>query len=586
MLTVKSINQTSTDWINVKNISQVSGRPVRMKLQGELGFRASRNIRRIKEELPYAEEYLLGQISGEKGVWSNFARFHGDVAGRYILAMSYAESNNNPPPGYLKDLVEKAIALQNEDGSFGLIQYEENPLNMHKAYGNGWMLKAISQYAITFQQIEAEKAAVKLGDFYIRTYRDWESGPANERRNDGNYAVSRSGFFHGFDGLMTLYHLTNDKKYFELAEKFVPLLTPLEEADHAHMYLTSRRGLLEYYSMIGDTSSITSLSDELKTVYETFIFETGGVPERFVHDEAKRNDPQRHGDDEACGLFDWEILTMRMFEVTGDPVWTEHAILNLENAIYYNQTHNYGFGACSMGSVYKERRKEAPWCCTLFGPYGLLESSSCWVAKKSGVLEINHLVSGEYEFEGGELAILSADNEKGIFKAELKNRSEIEYVSLYIPHWLKPEGVSDQVENGRLNLEVPPSGVLEIPYSYRVWMSGSRTSPNKRGSFKDGETGVLFYGPWLLAHRFPNDIQTVNLQLDKDGFVANFSEEYLRGINIYGESTRVSISSDIEINPNDVALGIDEKSGELNLYPLRDRESVWSSATELRFTHL
>jgi len=586
MLTVKSINQTSTDWINIHKINHVVDRPVRMKLKGELGFRASRNIRRIKEELPYAEEYLLGQISGEKGLWSNFARFHGDVAGRYILAMTYAESDNNSPPGYLQDLVDKAIALQNEDGSFGVIQYEENPLNMHKAYGNGWMLKALSQYAITFKQKEAEKAAVKLGDFYIRTYSDWEAGPENERRNDGNYAVSRSGFFHGFDGLMTLYRLTNVKKYFDLAEKFVPLLTPLSEADHAHMYLTSRRGLLEYYSMINDTSSVNLLTDELKRVYKTFIFETGGVPERFVQDDEKRNDPQRHGDDEACGLFDWEILTMRMFEVTGDPVWIEYAILNLENAIYYNQTHNYGFGACSMGSVYKERRKEAPWCCTLFGPYGLLESSSSWVAKKSGLLEINHMVSGEFEFEGGELAILTTDNEKGIFRVELKNRAEIENVSLHVPHWLKPESVSCHVENGRLKLEVPPSGVLEIPYSYRVWISGSRTSPDKIDGFEDGETGVLFYGPWLLAHHFPNDIQIVNLQLDNKGFITNFSKEYIRGINIYGESTRVTIPSDIEINPNDVARGIDEKSGELYLYPIRDRESVWSSATELRFTHL
>ena len=500
--------------------------------------------------------------------------------------MTYAESNTSKPPGYLKDLVHKAIALQNEDGSFGVIQYEENPLNMHKAYGNGWMLKALSQYAITFQQKEVEKAAVKLGDFYIRTYRDWESGPANERRNDGNYAVSRSGFFHGFDGLMTLYRLTNEKKYFDLAEKFVPLLTPLNEADHAHMYLTSRRGLLEYYSMINDTSSIASLTDELKSVYKTFVFETGGVPERFVQDEEKRNDQHRHGDDEACGLFDWEILTMRMFEVTGDPVWIEHAILNLENAIYYNQTHNYGFGACSMGSVYKERRKEAPWCCTLFGPFGLLESSSCWVTKKSGILRINHLVTGEFEFEGGERAILTTDNERGIFRIELKNRAEIESVSLYVPHWFKPEGVSGNVENGRLQLEVPPSGVLEIPYSYRVWMSESRTSPDKRDGFENGETGVLFYGPWLLAHHFPNDIQTVYLQLDKDGFITNFSKEYIRGINIYGESTRVIIPSDIEINSNDVARGIEEKSEKLYLYPLRDRESVWHSATELQFRHL
>ncbi len=584
MLTVQQINQTSTEWINVKKFSHVANRPVKMKLKGELGFRASRNIRRIKEELPYTEEYILGQISGEKGLWSNFARFHGDIAGRYILAMTYAESNNSIPPGYLKDLVDKAIALQNDDGSFGFIQYEENPLNMHKAYGNGWMLKALSQYAITFQQKEAEQAAVKLGDFYVKTYKDWMEGPINEKRDDGNYAVSRSGYFHGFDGLITLFRLTNNKKYFELCEKFVPLLTPLNESDHAHMYLTSRRGLLEYYSLVNDNASIIALTNELKTVYKKFIFETGGVPERFVQDEEKRND--YHGDDEACGLFDWEILTMRMFEITGDNIWIEHAILNLENAIYYNQTHNYGFGACSMEEIYKERRKEAPWCCTLFGPYGLLESASCWVTKKAGILEINHLVSGEFEFDGGEQAVLTNDNEKGIFKIELKNRTEIDYVSLHVPFWLKTESISDKVKKGRLKLEVPASGKLEIPYSYRVWMSGSRTSPEKINSFKDGEAGVLFYGPWLLAHHFPNDIQVMNLQLDEEGFITNFSKEYIRGINIYGESTRITIPSDIEMNPNDTSLGINEKTGELYLYPLRDRESVWSSATKLRFTHL
>ena len=130
-----------------------------------------------------------------------------------------------------------------------------------------------------------------------------------------------------------------------------------------------------------------------------------------------------------------------------------------------------------MGVVYKERRKEAPWCCTLFGPYGLLESASGWVTKNSAVLEINHLVSGEFEFDGGEQAILTTDNEKGILKIELKNRVEIEKVSLYVPHWLKPESISGNLENGRLKLEVPSSSILEIPYSYRVWMSGSRTSP-------------------------------------------------------------------------------------------------------------
>jgi len=586
MLTVRSINYISTDWINIKKINSVAGRPVKIKLAGELGFRTSRNIRRIKNELPYAEEYILGQISGKKGLWSNFARFHGDVAGRYILAMTYAESNHNKPPGYLKDLVEKAIMLQNEDGSFGVIQYEENPLNMHRAYGNGWMLKALSQYAFTFQDKNARRAAAALGDFYIRTFKDWATGPANERRNDGNYAVSRSGYFHAFDGLITLYRITGNRKYFDLVEKFAPLLTPLDDADHSHMYLTSRRGLLEYYYLINDTLSINKLAEELKTVHQKFILETGGVPERFVQNEDERNNIHRHFDDEGCSLFDWEILTMRMFEITGDHNWLEYGILNLENAIYYNQTHNYGFGACDMGPVYKEKRKEAPWCCTLFGPYGLLESSSMWVLKISDTLQINHLISGEFVFEGEEHIVLKRDDENGVFKIELKNNSDIEFISLYVPFWLKPEyGLAKVMEN-RLSLRVPASGVLEIPYTYRVWLSGSRAAPQKVNRFMNGETGVLFYGPWLLAHHFPNNIQTVNLKLDEKGFITNYSKEYLLGINIYGESVRITVPSDIEINANDVARGIEEKSGELYLYPIRDRESVWHSATQLRLMHL
>ena len=88
-----------------EKIRQIKGRPARMKIEGELGFRTFRNIKRLQEDLPYTEEYIVGQISGDEGLWSNFPRFHGDIAGRYILAMTYAESAHSEPPGYLQDLV-------------------------------------------------------------------------------------------------------------------------------------------------------------------------------------------------------------------------------------------------------------------------------------------------------------------------------------------------------------------------------------------------------------------------------------------------------------------------------------------------
>lgn len=174
MKKVAELNQVFTSWFTAGKRDASS--PLRYRLGGELGYRLDKIIRRLSSELPYSREYILGQITGEVGVWSNFPRFHGDVCGRWILAMSFACSGETTPPAFLREVVEEVLRIQNGDGSFGKIQFAEEPMNKHKAYGNGWMLRGLVEYAATFRDAAAQEAAVRLGDFYEKTFLLWAEG--------------------------------------------------------------------------------------------------------------------------------------------------------------------------------------------------------------------------------------------------------------------------------------------------------------------------------------------------------------------------------------------------------------------------
>lgn len=98
-----------------------------------------------------------------------------------------------------------------------------------------------------------------------------------------------------------------------------------------------------------------------------------------------------------------------------------------------------------------------------------------------------------------------------------------------------------------------------------------------------GETGVLFYSPWLLAHHFPNDIQTVNLKLDEKGFVSNFSKKYslelmkYQGNCIYIRSVTGSLCG-IALQSRDSCIPIDNylKASGIGKIELNPRLSIGS----------
>lgn len=566
MKTVKELQQIDPILIDYGRIRPGNGRSAQFALDGELGFRLNRAADRIENQLPYSHEYLLSQITGARDQWSNFPRVHADVAGRWVLAETYLHAGQSTPPPHLAAIIEELLILQNDDGSFGVISYDENPLNMHKAYGNGWMLKGLTQYAITFGDERVCQTAVKMGDFYERTFPVWDESNGRER-DTKFYAISISCYYHAFDGIVTLYQLTGDERWLDLLEKFIPNLAPLEEADHSHMYLTIRRGLLKYYLLKNEQEKVAQLAIELQRCYEECLLETGGVPERFWLAEGE------HADDEGCSLFDWELLTTQMFEATGQTRWLDYAILNLENQIYYNQAYNGGFGSCELRGEYKQQGKEAPWCCSVFGPYGLVETGAAFVHFHEDLLQINHLIAGTFTSKTGQTVRLARDEETGTYTIDTSAAPDIKQVKIYNPHWLDLSANTGQLRDGWFLCDGVTPSEMELVFSYRVWLSHKGKAPKRLTAVPANQPFTLFYGPWLLTHRFHHEQMKLNLDLDAAGYVTNFKRWFMRGMNFYGESTRIVLPADRIVDPNDTFRGVYENDGDLYLYPLKDKES-------------
>lgn len=564
MRSATSMNDVLAGPFSYARLDVPAGSPEQIVLGGELGRRLARSIRRIETEAPYCSEYLLAQISDADGAWCNFPRFHGDMCGRWILAVTHAHAADGSAPADLARLVAAAIALQNADGSFGAVPSASEPLNREKAYGNGWMLRGLATYAQVFADAAARRAAMRLGEHYLTSAPAWFASTEGERAT-GAYAATISCFYHALDGLVALARLTGDARYRDLGRSFLPRLTRLEQADHAHMYLTIRRGALGLAQDAGDHAAVAALAADLDQVWERCALETGGMPERFSLA------PGEHADDEGCTLFDWSILTSRLYAATGETRWMERAILNLENHIGYNQCCNGGFGSCELGHVYKQQGKEAPWCCSLFGPFGLIDSAAGWIRRTGSTLEVNHLVSGVMRFAGGDEVVVERDDAAGIYRVDLSRAPGIAQVAVLRPHWLDLTGPG-AVADGARTVFQRGDGRLELRIAWRLWASRPGQAPAPVAP-ADGGEAVLFYGPWILAHRHHDGPVPVRLGLRADGSLGGWNARHLLGLTFAGEGFRLAMPMQRKVAPSDVFRGIAQGSDELWAYPLKDKES-------------
>lgn len=572
MRSIRDLVDTTTPLFSTRSWGLQSGVADRFSLRGELGYRLQRSLDRIEHQAPYSREYLLSQISGEAGCWCNFPRFQGDMAGRWVLAETFAHGNADTPPEHLASLVTELVDLQNTDGSFGTIRWADEPLSTEKAYGNGWLLHALSQYALTFSDEAVRSAAIRLGQNITDRAKVWEASTLKESGDHG-YATTVSCFYHALPGVMTLHRLTGDKRLLSLAQSFGTQATPMEAADHSHMYLTIRRGMLMYFLATHQSAKIEELAAELDRFNDQWVTESGGVPERLV-----KPDNDWEFQDEGCSLFDWLLLCVMLHQATGDARWRDRAGLNLENQIFYNQTYNGGFGSVVMKNDYPQFGKEAPWCCSMFGPFGMIVASAFFVRLQKRTLTIQHLIEGEFHF-GEQRVVIHRDDEKGLLRIDLTAAHEIETVVVEAAPWLEASGPECADATG--GIDVPETRCIVLKIVYRLWCSTPGRAPCEITSTSDKQA-VLFHGPWMLTHRHHAVDLALEIRSTADGHLRAKKIDWLYGLPGSGRGFRVTTRTPScpEIETGFRSPGQDDR--DVYLYALKEAESPMNSGSRVR----
>ncbi|WP_066968105.1 hypothetical protein [Microbulbifer sp. Q7] len=528
-------------------------------LRGEWGDRCGLSIFRTVAQPPYSEEYLLGQIVNDESVWTNFPCCHGDVAGRWIWAHALATSHEpGNPPAYLKSLVDKAIALQQADGHYGNATIKPGVETMLGAYGNGWMLQGIASYAQVHGGEPVIAALRAHVDWYLDQYEYWEevSRKISERGTEF-YAVTPSGYFHGLNGLIEAYKVLKDARILELAKRIIDLAPPLEEADHSHSYLTIRRGCLAYAQLVGDSALQHRVIAELEQVWQEFVLEAGGIPERFRH-----FDDDTHIDDEGCSHSDWILLCLKLHHLTGEKRWLDRAILCIENQFFYNQNINGGFGArLVLKNNYLQMGKESYWCCSLYGPAAMLEGASYLTRLEDETLTLHYPLEGELVF-GDDRVRMQWSEDLRAYSVDLSAAPGIKAVNLYQPHWMR---ASKSIEGA----------CHQFAVAWQFWNAQPERAPEAVVPEAGGRY-TQFLGPWMMVSR-PNKASAYPAipmaQLHETGEAPGLEVRTMHKLPQSGKSLSVVLSSDVDVSIYDVFSWATDKPDTLRLYPLKDKES-------------
>jgi len=328
-----------------------------VRLQGELGTRYSAATCNLLTQTDrYSLESFAASAAGRPGaLWWDWP---GDQIGRWFSVLHVAEGYDwAPAPWQRRAVAEVVLPLQTEAGRFGPPGSAPSE-DVRLLSGNAFALRGLMDAYTDTHDVRFLDAARKLARYFEATAVTWEA------RRDGKL---HEFYGHCLDGLVALYEQGGDRWALDLAER---LARPAGRTPHTHHSLSLCRGLV-------DLARVTQKNEYLETVEDYLAWcrehqnVTGALPESMPES------PQ----DEGCGLADWIVVNLMMYQATGRQRYVDDAEHTLVNHFFLNQFHTGGFGHLSLtpeivgGKGWQgwEARfgSENPGCCSLWGQWAL-----------------------------------------------------------------------------------------------------------------------------------------------------------------------------------------------------------------------
>jgi hypothetical protein len=489
--------------------------PDRVKPRGELAERLDRAGRRLLLDDVYTPEWLLSDItfSCDPTPFNDWYHSHewtwyADVSGRYLNALVSFAPYAGGMPARGRDLAAKILENQAADGHFG----PDRPLetcDRSQASGSAWMLLALPRYFALTGDERALAGAKRLAQWYTAATPHWLNPDIrNAGTALGSNALTYSNFTHCLDGLAALWTVDPQDSWLDLARRIAGAVRPYEQEVHSHHFLSTLRGMLDWHERTGESCFLDQVLIEHEQILQHGMLDTWGVPEIFSRPQS----------DEGCSEVDWVLLNLKLFACTGRREFLTVAERCLYSHFFMNQTPFGGFGTwCGFHSTIGPmpsgavgRYKEAYWCCSMHGVFGLAEiARHAYTLRRDGAVSVNLFIGSEATIPTASGTVTVSQSGVGYpgpgtteLTVEVPEGDDVR-LSLQLPR-------HTQLRQARLNgqaLEYGPN----VPDALEVTVSGGcanrveldfqmsvRSEPSRQpGVFGDRRT--LWYGPMALG---------------------------------------------------------------------------------------
>lgn len=405
----------------------------------------------------------------------------GDLTGRLLEFLSRSEGVDGKSDERLANLFKRILRQQRASGIFGRLA---NEADCHSG-ANKVLIGMVRYYHLT-QDSRALEAAQKVAQFLLSHQENWRS--------------------HGIYNWVTeplawLYGITKDQDYLDFCAMIKDKYLPPEPAGHSHGLMSTLRGLQTATLITGDETWHKKAESLRRQIIERNLeMPDGCVTEGFPSSPAN----------EGCSIADWLMLNLNAGLILGDDSAYEKAENILWNALAFNQWITGGFGhrAVLANGYGMTRFEEAWWCCLHNGGMALTEYARHAVTFREGDIHVNFLLPGTYE-----LAL--PDGKIGEVKIETTYPASADAVivgkkipatismKVRVPHCIKKPELMQTVNGEQVKV------VLKGQLGHRM-----ETCPK----------GVMLkYGPLILAPYAagpcPNAVLQVQDKADTDGFL-------------------------------------------------------------------
>lgn len=474
-------------------------RPENVHLSGEWGSRfmaATCNLM-TRPDRYSLESFAANATSRGGALWPDWP---GDQVGRWFSVLHIAEGYGwTPAAARRASIADVVLPLQTKEGNFGppgSAGLDDSRIPS----GNAFALRGLMDAYADTRESRYLEAARRLARYFESIAPAWET--------------KRSGMLHEFyghclDGLAALFELAGDRWALDFARR---LAGRVGRTPHTHHSLSLCRGLADLARLTGEKAHLDRLEDYLAWSRKSLVV-TGGLPESMPTSEQ----------DEGCGLADWVVVNLLMFQGTGEERYLDDAEHTLVNHFFMNQFVTGGFGHRALGHEVLGGKNwqgwegrfgsENPGCCSMWGQWGLGQAARFIITPAGDSLLLNFYPSADIELPGRGIHLSLTSDFPRTSRVQIHVRCEKENnfgLALRVPPWAESmevtragKSISGPASGRRLNL----GGGWKCGETIEIrFKSGIRLVPWPAAN---PEGFGLFDGPLCLG--LPDSAADVNL---------------------------------------------------------------------------